>query len=68
MIATKNVQRKIAVVAVVPVKESPVLVTMNRVIRGVEIQNKPLRWLVKGLEKYIDKQLLDFVYLSSRMQ
>jgi hypothetical protein len=44
-ISTENVERQIAVIVVVAVKESPFLIAMNDVICGIEVEYDALRRL-----------------------
>ena len=51
MIAAEDVQRQVAVVAVVAVEEAPLLVAVERVVGGVEIQHDLLRRLVMRVQE-----------------
>ena len=44
MLATENVKRQITEVAVIAMKEAPQMIAMNRIVRGVYVQdNLPRR-------------------------
>ena len=58
MLPAENVQRQIAVVPVVAVKEPPLLVPMDRIVRGVQIQNDLWRRFSMGLEKDLHQQAI----------
>jgi hypothetical protein len=47
--AAEDVERQIAIVPVVTVKEPPLLVPLQRIVRGVQIQNNLLRRFRVGL-------------------
>jgi hypothetical protein len=53
MLAAEDVQRQIAVTSVVAVEERALLVAVQRIIGGIEIQSDPPRQLVVGLEEQI---------------
>src|SRR5262245_34277354 len=56
---TEDVQRQIAVAVVIAVKEAPLLVPVQRVVGGVEVENDLLGRVLVRLEKQLDKQPLD---------
>jgi hypothetical protein len=59
MPTAEHVQRQVAVAVVIAVKEAALLMAVQRVIGGVEIEGDPLgRGLVR-LEKEVDEQALD---------
>ncbi len=50
----KDVQRQITVVAVVAVKEPPLLVSVQRIVGGIQVQYDPLRLPLLPLDVEID--------------
>ena len=56
--ATENVQRQIAVIAVVSMKESCRLMAMQRIVRGVDVQHDFFRRFRMHLQKHVDKERL----------
>ena len=59
MPAAEHVQRQIAVAVIVAVEEAALLVTMQRIIGGIEIEDDPFRRLLVRLEEEFDEQALD---------
>ena len=57
--AAEDVQRQVAVTVVVAVEEAPFLVAVERVVRGIEIENDPLGRLRVRFQEQRDEQLLD---------
>ena len=53
---TEDVQREIAVVPIIAVKESPFLIPVQRIVRAVQVQDDLLRRLAVGLEKNLSQQ------------
>lgn len=49
MLATEDVERQVAVVTVVAVEEPSLLVTMDRIVGGIEIKNDLPRGVIVGL-------------------
>ena len=49
MLAAEDVQRQIAVIIVVAVEEPPFLVAVQRIVRGIQVQDDLARRLVMGL-------------------
>jgi hypothetical protein len=59
VIATKDVQWEKAIVLVVTVEEAAQLVTVDRVIGGVDVQHNSVRSHGVGLEVQLDEQVFD---------
>src|ERR1035437_3347117 len=59
MLATKDVERQVAVAVVVAVKESAQLMAVDRIIGGVEVEHNLLRWRGMQRQKHLDEKLLD---------
>ena len=59
MVAAEDVERQVAVAVVIAVEEPALLVAVDRVVGGVEIERDPRRGLVVGLQEEIDEQILD---------
>lgn len=59
MLVNEEVQRQIAIAAVVPVKEPPFLLSVHGIISGVQIQNDALRLPRLGLDVEIHQQTID---------
>ncbi len=58
MLAAEDIQRQIAVAAIIAVKESAQLIAMDRVIRCVEVDNDTRRRLVIRTYEHIDKKVV----------
>ena len=56
MPAAEHVQRQIAIAVVIAVKEAAFLVAMQRIIRGVEVQDDLFGRRCVRLEKEVDEQ------------
>jgi hypothetical protein len=65
MLAREDVQRQIAVAIVIAVKETPLLVPVQRIISGVQIQDDLARCFLVRIEEYIHPQPLDGFGLGS---
>ena len=59
MPAAKYVERQIAVVVVIAVEETVFLMSVQRVVGGVEIEGDLQRRRQMGVDKQVDKQALD---------
>src|SRR5438105_14870196 len=59
MPAAEHIERQIAVAVVIAVEETLFLMPVQRVVGGVEVEGDLRRWRRMGLEKQLDKQLLD---------
>ena len=59
MRTTENIQRQVAIAVVVAVKEAPLLVPVQGIVGGVEVENDPLRRRLVRFQEQIDKQPLD---------
>ncbi len=59
MLAAEDVQRQIAVAAVVAVKEAPFLLTVQRIVGGIQIQPDFFRGPRVRFDKQIDQQPVD---------
>ena len=57
--AAEDVERQVAVAVVVAVEEPPLLVAVQRVVGGVEVEHDLLRRPVVGVEEEVDEQRLD---------
>ena len=67
MVAAEDVQRQEAVTVVITVEEVAQLMTMNRIVGGVEIQHDPLgRSLVLG-QKGIHEELMDRLQMGGNL-
>jgi len=51
MLAAEDVQRQIAIIFVIPMKEAARLVAMQWIVRGVQVQDDSFRRLVVGLQE-----------------
>jgi len=63
-VSAKNIQRQIAVIAVVAVKEAAFLIAMKDVVSSIEIEDDPLGRLVVRLQKKIDEDLIDLLSIN----
>ena len=54
MRAAEDVQRQIAVAVVIAVKEAALLMAVQRIVGGVEIEGDLWRWRRMGIEKQVD--------------
>src|ERR1700756_524027 len=61
---TKDIQRQIAVTVVIAVEEASLLMPVQRVVGGVEVECNLRRRLVVGIEKQIDEQPLHGVSIG----
>jgi hypothetical protein len=52
----KNIQRQVTIGFVVAMKEAPLLLAMQRIIRGIEVERDPARRRPMRLEKQINEQ------------
>ena len=59
MPATEDVQRQEAIVIVITVEEASFLVTVQRGIRGIEVQYQSAGWLVMGFYKLAEQDLMN---------
>ncbi len=59
MVAAENIQRQITIAVVIAVEEAALLFAVQRIVRGVQIENDFLGRAFVGFEKQIDQQLLD---------
>lgn len=59
MAAAEDVERQIAVAAIVAVEEPPLLRAVDRIVRGIEIEDDLLRRRRMRLQEQIDEQPLD---------
>ena len=57
--AAEDIQRQVAVAVIVAVEEAPFLVAVERVVRGIEIEDDPLGRPRVRLQEQGDEQLLD---------
>jgi hypothetical protein len=57
--AAEDVQRQMAVAVVVAMEEAPFLVAVERIVRGIEIEDDPLGRPRLSLQEQADEQLLD---------
>ena len=48
LIATKDIQRQKTVVIVVAMKEAPFLSAVDRIVRGIKVQDQLIGWLIIG--------------------
>jgi hypothetical protein len=55
VIATEDIQRQIAVVAVVAVKKATLLFPVQRIIGGVQIEHDLLRWAPVRFDKELEQ-------------
>jgi len=55
MLARKDVERQITIVAAVAVKEAPFLHAMDRIIRRIEIEDDLGRWRGVRLDEHVDE-------------
>ena len=56
---TENIQRQEAIVIVIAVEETPLLVAMQRCVRGVEVQDQSAGRLVVRFDKLLEQHLVD---------
>lgn len=59
MLSAENIQRQVTIVAVVPVKEPAFLFAVNRIIRGIKIQNDFFGRFGVSIKKQFDEQFLE---------
>jgi len=59
MLAAEDVQRQVAVVLVVPMKEPPRLVPVDQIVRGIQIQHDAPGWKSVGLQEDLGEEPLD---------
>src|SRR5271163_1070544 len=59
MRAAEDVQRQIAIAIIVTVKEPTLLMPVQRVVGGIEVEDDLLRRMLVRLHEQIDKQRLD---------
>ncbi len=59
MLAAEDVQRQVAVVAVVAVEEAALLLAVQRVVGGVEVEHDLLGSLIERLEEHVQQHLVD---------
>ena len=59
LVPAKQVQGQIAVAIVVAVEEPTLLVSIKRIIGGIQIQNDFFGYLSRSLHKGVDKELID---------
>src|SRR3954462_3384605 len=59
MLAAKDVQRQITIVAVVAVKEASFLFAVEGIVGGIQVQNNFLRRLRVGFQKHLDQELVN---------
>ena len=57
MTTAEHVERQVAVAAVVAVEEAALLLTVQRVVGRVEVENDLLRWPLVRLQEQIDEQV-----------
>src|SRR5215471_17964148 len=55
----ENIERQITVTVVISVEEPPLLLTMYRIIRRIEVENDLFRRPLMRLQKQVDKEPLD---------
>jgi hypothetical protein len=55
MPATEYVERQVAVAIIIAVEEPALLVPMDRVIRGIQIQGDLTWWRPEGIEEEVDE-------------
>ena len=58
LLAAEDIQREVAVMPVIAVEETPFLMSMQRIIRRIHIQNDLRRCRIMGLQKKINQQLI----------
>ena len=59
VVAAENVERQVAVAIVVAMEETPLLMAVDRIVRGVQVERDPRRWLGMGVQEQVDEQPLD---------
>ena len=59
MAAAEDIERQIAIAIVIAVKEPPLLIAVQRIVGGVEVEHDLTRRLGVRVEKQIDEQPLD---------
>ena len=59
MPAAEDVQRQVAVAVVVAVEEAPLLMAMQRIVRGIQVQHDLRRWHPVRLQELLHEQRLD---------
>ena len=59
MPAAEHVQRQIAIAVVIAVEEAAFLVAMQRIIRGVEVEDDLIGRRLVRFEEQLDEQVLD---------
>ena len=61
VLTAEDVQRQIAVAAVIAVEETTLLVTVQRIIGGIQVQPDLARWLAVRFDEQIDQQTVERV-------
>ena len=56
VLVTENVQRQVAVTAVVPAEEAALLLTVERIVCRVEVQDDCLPWLWECIQEGVDEE------------
>ena len=59
MAAAEDVERQVAVAVVIAVEEPPLLMAVQRIVGGVEVEHDLLRRALVGVEEQVDEQRLD---------
>jgi hypothetical protein len=59
MPAAEDVERQVAVAVVIAVEEAPLLMSVHRIVSGVEIKDDLLRGAAMRLQEQVDEQALD---------
>jgi len=72
LVSARHVQGQIAVAIEIAMEEPALPVSMNRIIGGIQIQNDFFGHLSGGLDKGVDKELIDcffrVIYLFDNMK
>ena len=59
MTAAEDVERQVTVAVVIAVEEAAFLMTVQRIVGGIQIENDLLGGAMMRVQEHIDKQLLD---------
>ncbi len=66
VLATDDVQRQVAVMPVVAVKESPLLVAVQHIVRSIQVQDDALRRLRKAIHEQVHQKRINLLEVRRR--
>jgi hypothetical protein len=59
LVAAKDLQKQKAVVSIIAAEEATFLSAMHRIVRGIEVENQRIGWLVTGGNELLEQQFVD---------